>query len=216
MPEPEDARGAVLARVGAAIREATPPVVERRYRRSRRLDVEEKIALFCERVGDYRATVERVDAGSLAEALERAAGSRTLVVPPGLPAALRPRGAVLIEDEGLCATALDAVDGALTGAALGIAETGTIVLDGDADQGRRAITLVPDFHLCVIPADRLVTCLPEAIDALIARDRETRPITFVSGPSATSDIELRRVEGVHGPRQLQVLVVEGTLRGARG
>jgi iron-sulfur cluster protein len=207
--EPTDARGAVLARVEKAVAGARIPEVERRYRSSWDLETDGLVDLFCRRVGDYNATVERVDVGSLAPALARVAGSRTLVIPSGLPQKFRPDGARLLEDDGLGVDELDGVDGALTGAALGIAETGTIVLDAGDSQGQRALTLVPDFHLCVISADQLVGGMPEAIRALMASGHATRPITFVSGPSATSDIELQRVEGVHGPRQLHVLMVEG-------
>jgi L-lactate dehydrogenase complex protein LldG len=121
-----------------------------------------------------------------------------------LPLEWRPQGAV--EDRGLDAHELDALDGALTGCGLAIAETGTIVLDGGAAQGRRALTLVPDYHLCVVPVDRIVGVVPEAVELLEPAVREGRPLTFISGPSATSDIELSRVEGVHGPRTLHVVV----------
>src|SRR6266542_2300661 len=137
----------------------------------------------------------------------RARGARRVIVPPDLPAEWRPAGAELLVDGELANDVLDAADGVLTGCVLGIAETGTIVLDGGARQGRRAITLLPDYHLCVVEAEQIVGTVPEAIAALDAAAREHRPITFVSGPSATSDIELSRVEGVHGPRTLEVLVV---------
>ena len=103
---------------------------------------------------------------------------------------------------------LDGFDGVLTGCALAIAETGTIVLDGGARSGRRAITLVPDYHVCVVEAERIVAAIPDAVAALAEAAAEGRPVTFVSGPSATSDIELDRVEGVHGPRTLDVFVVQ--------
>ena len=119
----------------------------------------------------------------------------------------RPEDVELSADTGLSATELDALDGALTGCALAIAETGTIVLDGGTTQGRRALSLVPDYHLCVVEADAIVATVPEAVHELEPAVKQGRPLTFVSGPSATSDIELNRVEGVHGPRTLHVVVV---------
>jgi L-lactate dehydrogenase complex protein LldG len=130
-------------------------------------------------------------------------GMRRIAVPPGLPAYL-PAGIETLVDTGqLTAADLDAVDGTVTGCAVAIAETGTIVLDGSPDQGRRLLTLVPDYHLCLVRAADVVTTVPEAV----ARLDPTRPLTFISGPSATSDIELNRVEGVHGPRTLDVVIV---------
>jgi L-lactate dehydrogenase complex protein LldG len=105
--------------------------------------------------------------------------------------------------------ALDAADGVLTSCAVAIAQTGTIVLDGGAGQGRRAITLIPDYHLCVVRESQIVELVPEAMAQLEPAARAGRPITFISGPSATSDIELHRIEGVHGPRTLDVIVVDG-------
>jgi L-lactate dehydrogenase complex protein LldG len=132
---------------------------------------------------------------------------RRLVVPPDPPA--RPAGVELVPDDPpLSPRDLDGLDGVLTGSALAIAETGTIVLDGGPRSGRRAVTLVPDYHLCVVEAARVFPSVPDAIAALAEAAEDGRPITFVSGPSATSDIELERVEGVHGPRTLDVLVVD--------
>ena len=132
---------------------------------------------------------------------------RRLAVPAELPRRWRPRGVELVEDADLPNEQLDALDGVLTGCALAIAETGTIVLDGGARQGRRALTLVPDWHLCVVEVDQIVETVPQAVERLEPAVREGRPLTFVSGPSATSDIELSRVAGVHGPRALTVLLV---------
>jgi L-lactate dehydrogenase complex protein LldG len=167
------------------------------------------VELFCERAADYRATVRRVAAADLPAAVAAACaerGARRLVTPPGGPQAIP--GLELVRDEPpLTARALDGMDGVLTGCALAIAETGTIVLDGGERSGRRAISLVPDYHVCVVEAERIVAAVPDAVAALAEAAAAGRPITLVSGPSATSDIELDRVEGVHGPRTLDVLVV---------
>lgn len=155
---------------------------------------------FVERVVDYRAVAEVCTAAELADRVAAALpdGAR-VVVPAGLDLAVP--GAV-VDHPGLDAPALDALDAVVTRARVGIAETGTIVLDHDDAQGRRAISLVPDLHVCVVAAEQIVADVPEAIGRL----DPARPLTWISGPSATSDIELDRVEGVHGPRRLHVVV----------
>ncbi len=171
---------------------------------------EERVTRFAERVTDHRARVERVTHADLPAAVARALevrGAQRVVVPPDLPIEWRPSGPQMLVDGELADEVLDAADGVLTGCALGIAETGTIVLDGGARQGRRAITLLPDYHLCVVEAQQIVGTVSEAVAALDAAARERRPITFVSGPSATADVELSRVDAVRGPRTLEVLIV---------
>jgi L-lactate dehydrogenase complex protein LldG len=164
------------------------------------------VQLFIDRVSDYRATVrEAGDVAALVALVCAEHAARRLGAPPGLPGHWRPADLELIVDHGLSARDLDVLDGALTGCAVAIAETGTIVLDGGERCGRRALTLVPDLHLCVVQRAQVVATVPDAIRAL---DGARGPFTFVSGPSATSDIELDRVEGVHGPRRLEVLVTE--------
>jgi L-lactate utilization protein LutC len=192
------AREEILGRVRTALTSADhgPVDVPRSYRASRATDL---VALFEERVADYEATVRTVETHEVETAIaEVLAGSRA-VVPPALPWTVP--GAVV--DDGLTAAELDALDAVVTAARLGIAETGTIVLDHEPDQGRRVLSLVPDLHVCVVRADQVVGTVPEAVAAL----DPARPLTWISGPSATSDIELSRVEGVHGPRTLVVLLV---------
>ena len=158
------------------------------------------VALFAERVADYRAVVERCAAEDLPATLAAALPpGASVVVPPGL--GVEVPGAVV--DDALPAADLDRIDAVVTEARVGIAETGTIVLDHGPGQGRRAISLVPDRHVCLVRADQVVADVPDAVELL----DPTRPLTWISGPSATSDIELDRVEGVHGPRTLHVIVV---------
>jgi L-lactate dehydrogenase complex protein LldG len=198
------ARDAILAAVrNATTGGAAPEPVERTYRREGVRARPEWLALFAERVGDYRATVRRVAAPQLQQAIDELAPGR-IGIPAGLPPEWRP--ACAVEDHGLTPQELDALDGVVTGCTVAIAETGTLVLSAGPNEGRRALTLVPDLHLCVVLAAQVVETVPQAFDAL--RDSARRPLTFVSGPSATSDIELERVEGVHGPRNLIVVIVE--------
>ena len=189
--------------------------VAREYRRAGSATRAELVERFAERLIDYKAKVGRVTEEGLPGAIAAACaarGVRQLVTPADLPERWAPDRIELLRDTGgaLNNEQLDRSDGVLTGCALGIAQTGTIVLDGGPAQGRRALTLLPDYHLCVIREDQIVELVPEAIERLGPAVREARrPITMISGPSATSDIELNRVEGVHGPRTLEVLIVVG-------
>jgi len=201
-----NAREEILARVRAALAGAAPPApVPRDYRRTG--TGTEVVALFADRVSDYRAEVHQPAAGGLAAAITGAlAQTTTLVVPPDLPPEWLTGfpGTVRRDDPPIPVSDLDAPGvSVLTGCAVAIAETGTIVLDAGPAQGRRALTLVPDHHVCVVHADQIVASVPEGLARLAD---PTRPLTFISGPSATSDIELDRVEGVHGPRRLDVII----------
>lgn len=199
------ARDEILARTRAAIRDAaTPSPVARAYRTEGALDAAARVELLRERLVDYRARVEHTTERALQSVVEEIARGGRFGVPPGLPETWRPADAV--EDIGLSAHELDDLDGVITGCTVAIAETGTLVLAGGTRDGRRALTLIPDVHICVVHADQVVETVAEAFAAL--RGLERRPLTFVSGPSATSDIELRRVEGVHGPRTLVAVIVE--------
>lgn len=186
--------------------------VPRDYHRSAHPDAAERVERLVDRLVDYKATVRRVDgfdavAGAVAEAFAAHGAARVLVA-DGVPEAWRPGGLELVADTGFTARELDGFDGTLTGCALAVAETGTLILDGSPLTGRRALTLVPDVHVCVVETSQVVGGVPEAVAALADGVRETgRPITLISGPSATSDIELNRVEGVHGPRRLEVVLV---------
>ena len=208
------AREVILGRVRASAGQA--PEVSRGYRRSGELDPASRVELLCERVGDYKAEVRRVEPEALADAITEALearGARRVGVPPELPEGWRPRRLEVVEDTGLDPEELAALDAVVTGCTLAIAETGTIVLSSGPSEGRRALTLVPDVHICVDFEEDVVEILPEATPALAELARERRPLTFVSGPSATSDIELSRVEGVHGPRTLVVLVTPSPFPG---
>ncbi|GAA1939964.1 LutC/YkgG family protein [Nocardioides marmoribigeumensis] len=211
-----NAREEILGRVRAALEGAPPPpvveprsvvepraVVEQGAQRpiSRDHSATDLVDLFAERVADYTATVHRCTADEVEAVLTELLGDRTTVVPPGFDRAV-PHP---VEDTGLTPTELDGIDAVVTMATLGIAETGTIVLTHGPGQGRRALSLVPDLHVCVVREDQVVPGVPDAVTAL----DPTRPQTWISGPSATSDIELDRVEGVHGPRTLRVVLVAG-------
>ena len=206
------ARDEVLARIRSALG-PTPPVVEvaRGYRTSGEHPpgAAALLDLLEDRLVDYKAGVTRCTAADVPSAvttlLDRHAGGGRVVVPPDLPQEWT-AGADVLRDDGSVSTAeLDTVAGVVTACAVAVAETGTIVLDAGGDQGRRALSLVPDLHVCVVRADQVVQTVPEAVTRLDA----TRPLTWISGPSATSDIELNRVEGVHGPRTLEVVLVTG-------
>ncbi|MFZ3573289.1 LutC/YkgG family protein [Streptomyces sp. BH097] len=170
---------------------------------------EQTVELLAENLADYRAIVHRCTSEELPEVVMRLLaehGSRNVVVPPGLPPHwMKAADPVRIHDRAENTPAeLDEVDSVVTACAVAVAETGTIVLDGSPDQGRRRITLVPDHHICVVNVpDQVVSSVPQALERL----DPTRPLTWISGPSATSDIELDRVEGVHGPRTLEVILV---------
>jgi L-lactate dehydrogenase complex protein LldG len=190
------------------IREANAGVeafpVQRDYRRgSVATSAADLSALLEERLVDYRATVVRCRPDGLADAVRGLVGAASPVVrAPGVPQAWCPRAEP--DQEGLSAQDLEEYAAVLTGASVACAETGTIALDASPDQGRRALTLIPDLHVCVVRSDQVVASVPE----MLSRLEPQRPITFISGPSATSDIELDRVEGVHGPRTLCVVLVD--------
>jgi len=207
-----NARDEILQRIGKATTDPSrEEPVNRAYRVAGALAREESVELFCQRVRDYEAEVERLDAIGLAARIASACKQRevrTLVIPAGIPAGWRGPDIELVEDRGLSTHALDRIDGVLTGCTAAIAETGTIILTAGPEEGRRALSLVPDFHICVVREPQIVELLPEALSLLVANRLNLRPITLISGPSATSDIELNRVEGVHGPRTLVVLVIK--------
>jgi L-lactate dehydrogenase complex protein LldG len=225
---PVTARDEVLGRIRTALGGdsgggAHPPTdpSSAGYRTRGELDQAALLDLLAGRLIDYRSQVRRTEPAGLLDTVRAALaerGARRVVLPPGLdiPGLDQPEpsqsgpgqagaldGVELITDGGLSAQDLDQMDGVITRAAVAIAETGTIVLDAGPGQGRRALTLIPDYHLCLIEADQVVALVPEGV----ARLRPDRPLTWISGPSATSDIELERVEGVHGPRTLEVILI---------
>ena len=214
--EVSSARDEVLRRIrvakgGAASAEAARggwSAIEREYRRAATRSREVVLELLVDRLQDYDARVVEavhVDVRTAAAAVLKERRAVRMVVPRGLAAEWLPAGVEFVVDDGLAADELDGVDGVMTGATLAIAETGTIVLQNVTGQGRRAVTLVPDYHLCVVRVEDVVETVPEAMARL--RATATLPTTFVSGPSATADIEMTRIKGVHGPRFLDVILV---------
>ena len=212
-----DARTEILARVRTAHagRPGEPVAAETAIPRDYRHvlagepDRAALVALATDRISHYKATVHHTDAGQLAASITAILHARSvhqMVAPADLPESWRTAGITWHIDHPhapLSTAELDAVDGVLTGCAAAIAETGTIVLDAGPTQGRRVLTLLPDYHVRVLNDHQIVGSVPEAIERL----SPARPLTFISGPSATSDIEFHRVEGVHGPRTLDVLIV---------
>jgi L-lactate dehydrogenase complex protein LldG len=211
-PPVDPARAEILGRIRSAL--ADRPAVPEPLLVERPEPVAD-VALFVERVADYRATVTECaredDAvrAAIAAAFARHS-ARAIAIPHDFPAAWRPAEDLIAYEDPTDPRALATLDGVLTTSALGIAETGTIVLDGGPGQGTRQLTLLPDLHVCVVDAATIVADVAQATPLMAATvTRAARPLTLISGPSATSDIELDRVEGVHGPRRLEVLVVGG-------
>lgn len=214
-----NAREEVLARIAAAHRIAPPPElgyedISREYRTTSDSETAQLTELLVDRLVDYRALVRQCSADDLAAEIADALadrGAHTVVVPSGLDSLWTAGFSGSVLTDGLLAhyqrtvSELDSLGGVITGCAVAIAQTGTLILDGSPGQGRRVLTLIPDYHLCVVFADQIVADVPQALQRLEA----TRPLTMISGPSATSDIELNRVEGVHGPRTLEVIIVTG-------
>jgi L-lactate dehydrogenase complex protein LldG len=212
-----NAREEVLVRIAAAHRAAQPADlpyddITREYRTTSDASAAALTERLIDRLVDYRALVRECVADDLGATIADALaerGARTVVVPAGLDSSWTAdlSADVLTDgpsaDDQLSVAELDGVDGVITGCAVAIAETGTLILDGSPEQGRRVLTLIPDYHLCVVLPDQIVADVPQALSRLVP----TQPLTMISGPRATSDIELNRVEGVHGPRTLEVIIV---------
>jgi L-lactate dehydrogenase complex protein LldG len=208
MARADQARAEVLARIRAALGAGAgaPAGIPRGYRTGTDQDIQALISLLTERLHDYGTSVRRCGTDGVARSVREALagrGARRVVLPPGLSLdGAAPDGVTFLADDGLSPGMLDATDGVVTTATLAIAETGTIILDGGPGQGRRALSLVPDYHLCILHTSQIVGIVPQALGRL----EPGRPCTWISGPSATSDIELDRVQGVHGPRTLEVIL----------
>ncbi|MFE4331062.1 lactate utilization protein C [Streptomyces sp. NPDC056831] len=203
------ARETVLGRIRDALALAPTPdtTVRRAFRAGRSLPDDGRLALFTDRLVDYKAHVHTCTADRTAQVVAevlRERGAQRIGVPAGLDAAWLDAydGEVQQDSADIPAPGLDSLDGVVTASAVSCAETGTIFLDGSPDQGRRALSLVPDLHVCVVDLSTVEVGVPEAVARLVPE----RPTTLISGPSATSDIELERVEGVHGPRALAVVI----------
>jgi L-lactate dehydrogenase complex protein LldG len=209
-------RDAILQRIRSAY-PAQPPEAERtaeyaalprNYIRTSGDDTAARLRLFVERLHEYDAGVREASSDSLSEVVSHVLhqrGKRQLAIPVGLPAHWLPQGFEFVLADKLSPLEIDRFDGIVSGCTLGIALTGSLVLQNAEAQGPRALSLVPDYHLCVVFADQVVGTVPEAFDRLVATAH--LPTTFISGPSATADIEMTRIKGVHGPRFLDVILV---------
>jgi L-lactate dehydrogenase complex protein LldG len=207
------AREEILGRIRTALADRPEPsAVPWSYGRPVSTGDLDLVERFIERTADYRAVVQRVAPAGVAAAIAAAladAGAVTVIADAGFRDAVdADLDVTWIDDNALSATELDDVDAVVTTATVAIANTGTVVLDHGLGQGRRGISLVPDLHVCLVSTDEIVSDVPEAVARLVESGRHTRPLTWISGPSATSDIELDRVEGVHGPRTLIVIVID--------
>lgn len=210
MSSREEVLGRIRSALGAACADPAASCDPASYRTRGDLSAAAMLDLLADRLVDYRCAVRRCAAAELKATIAAAIaerGARRVVLPPGLDLPLPDPGKIAEEsewviDDGLSPPVLDGFDAVITTATVAIAETGTIVLDGSAGQGRRALTLIPDYHLCVLFSRQVVALVPEAVAMLTP----LRPLTWISGPSATSDIELDRVEGVHGPRTLHIIL----------
>jgi L-lactate dehydrogenase complex protein LldG len=202
-----NAREEILQRVRSAKVADTGHPIRRKYAHT--VELADAAAMFVERIEDYKATVIRTDTDGVAAAVAKSLeGATRVVIPAGFNEAWIPASLDIVSDEpALSSDDLNGVEAVLTSAVVGIAVTGTIVLDHTEGQGRRALTLVPDLHVCVLTVDQIVGDVPEAVQRTSTCARRGRPLTWVSGPSATVDIELIRVHGVHGPRTLRVVLV---------
>lgn len=184
-------------------------LIARDYQQAPDMSEDARIALFVERLQHYQVGVSRCDRATLPRTIARTLverGKSRMIVPRDLPRDWLPADMPVVEDEALSHTELDRSEGVLTGCSVAIASTGTIVLRHDYAEGRRALTLVPDYHLCVVSHDQIVQTVPEAIGRLAGMKPSL--VTTISGPSATADIEMTRIRGVHGPREVDVIVVE--------
>jgi L-lactate dehydrogenase complex protein LldG len=193
----------------SSMRESQYEAITRNYRQSGDLDESGRIELFTDRLRDYGAKVYRCAPWELRSVIGEILSERRkrgLVIARDLPEDWLPEGFEFVRDKGLTYGEIDASEGVLTGCALAIAMTGTIVLYHSGGEGRRALTLIPDYHLCVVYTSQIVETVPEGIRALAPYS--VAPLTTISGPSATADIEMTRIQGVHGPRTLDIILVK--------
>jgi len=216
MPDNSTARSRILASIRMALGASSAPesvaaeyaAISRRYARTSALDKQALQELFLDRLVEYNAGCFQTNRDGIASTVGEVLalrGKRSLAMPEGLPASWLPGGFEFAIADSWSNHSLDRIDGALSACAVAIAETGTIVLQNTPGQGPRAISLVPDYFLCVVFVDQIVASVPEAFDRILATS--TLPTTFISGPSATADIEMTRIKGVHGPRFLDVILV---------